>query len=82
MYGIRLLLLLTGSWCLLVMKQEGWCISEKPGEKAWFLQSEKMYYQHHKAYYNNIRKLGWEFETLDYKKALDFLLMLPQSFEI
>lgn len=61
---------------------EKWFISEKLGEKAWFLQSEKMYYQHHKAYYNNIRKLGWEFETLDYKKALDFLLMLPQSLEI
>lgn len=61
---------------------EKWFISEKLGEKAWFLQSEKMYYQHHQAYYNNIRKLGWEFETLDYEKALDFLLMLPQSLEI
>jgi Fic family protein len=61
---------------------EKWFISEKLGEKAWFLQSEKMYYQQHQAYYNTIRKLGWEFETLNYEKALDFLLMLPQSLEI
>lgn len=61
---------------------EKWFISEKLGEKAWFLQSEKMYYQQHQAYYDNIRKLGWEFETLNYENALDFLLMLPQSLEM
>lgn len=60
---------------------EKWFISERLGEKAWFLQNEKNYYQHHQAYYDNIRKLGWEFETLNFDKALDFLLMLPQSLE-
>lgn len=61
---------------------EKWFISEKLGEKAWFLQSEKMYYQNHQNYYQNIRKLGLEYETLDYSKALDFLLMLPKSLEL
>ena len=61
---------------------EKWFISEKLGEKAWFLQSEKMYYQNHQNYYQNIRKLGLEYENLDYFNALDFLLILPKSLEL
>ena len=53
---------------------EKWFLAEKLGEKAWFLQSEKNYYENHNQYYQNIRKLGLEFETLDYEKSLDFLL--------
>lgn len=59
---------------------EKWFIAEKLGPKAWFLQSEKYYYDHHQAYYHNIRLLGLEYELLDYSAALPFLLMLPQSF--
>lgn len=58
---------------------EKWFLAEKLGEKSWFLQSEKYYYEHHQLYYQNIRKLGLEFETLDYGKSLEFLLMLPNS---
>jgi Fic family protein len=58
---------------------EKWFLSEKLGEKAWFVQSEKNYYQKHKLYYSNLRSLGLEYETLDYSKALPFLEMLPQS---
>ncbi len=61
---------------------EKWFLSEKLGEKAWFLQSEKMYYQNHQNYYHNIRQLGLEYENLDYLKSLDFLLMLPKSLEL
>lgn len=61
---------------------EKWFIAEKLGEKAWFLQSEKMYYQNHQNYYQNIRKLGLEYEALDYGKSLEFLLMLPKSLEL
>lgn len=61
---------------------EKWFISEKLGEKSWFLQSEKMYYQNHQNYYQNIRKLGLEYETLNWEKSLDFLLMLPKSVEL
>ncbi len=56
---------------------EKWFIAEKLGKKAWFLSSEKHYYNHHQVYYNNIRKLGLEYGELDYGKALPFLSMLP-----
>lgn len=56
---------------------EKWFLAEKLGEKAWFVQSEKHYYQQHQAYYKNIRLLGLEYPDLDYKQALPFLLMLP-----
>lgn len=61
---------------------EKWFLSEKLGNKAWFLQSEKYYYQHHQTYYQNIRKLGFEYESLDYNKSLDFSLMLGKSLDI
>ncbi len=58
---------------------EKWFLAEKLGEKAWFVQSEKNYYQKHKLYYSNLRSLGLEYESLDYSRALPFLEMLPQS---
>lgn len=56
---------------------EKWFLAQKLGPKAWFVQSEKMYYKHHQTYYNNLRSLGLEYTELDYSKALSFLLMLP-----
>ena len=61
---------------------EKWFLAEKLGDKAWFLQSEKMYYNKHQTYYSNIRLLGLEYPTLDYNKALPFLLMLPSAVAI
>lgn len=58
---------------------EKWFVAQKLGAKAWYMESEKNYYTQHQAYYNNIRRLGLEYETLDYSKALPFLLMLPKS---
>ena len=58
---------------------EKWFISEKLGAQAWFIQSEKNYYQNHQLYYQNLRVLGLEYELLNYSKALPFLQMLPQS---
>lgn len=58
---------------------EKWFIAQKLGDKAWFLQSEKMYYNQHNTYYKNIRLLGLEYPELDYSQALPFLLMLPNS---
>ena len=58
---------------------EKWFLSQKLGKNAWFIQSEKMYYNQHNKYYDNIRLLGLEYAELDYKKALSFLLMLPMS---
>lgn len=58
---------------------EKWFLAEKLGKKAWFIQSEKMYYQKHQTYYKNIRLLGLEYPELDYSKALPFMLILPSA---
>ncbi|MEO8117222.1 MAG: Fic family protein [Bacteroidota bacterium] len=58
---------------------EKWFLARKLGENAWFIESERYYYQLHQTYYNNIRALGLEYENLDFSKALPFLLMLPDA---
>lgn len=58
---------------------EKWFLAQKLGQKAWFIQSEKLYYIQHNNYYQNIRLLGLEYSELNLKKAMPFLLMLPMS---
>jgi Fic family protein len=58
---------------------EKWFLAEKLGSKAWFVQSEKYYYNQHSTYYKNIRLLGVEYDLLAYSQAMPFLLMLPGS---
>lgn len=58
---------------------EKWFLAEKLGAKAWFIQSEKHYYDLHNTYYKNIRLMGLEYEELDYTKAMAFLKMLSGS---
>lgn len=58
---------------------EKWFLARKLGGKAWFVESEKYYYERHDEYYENLRKLGLEYGELDYSKALPFLLMLPNA---
>lgn len=47
--------------------------------KAWFIASEKYYYQNLNDYYRNLQVLGFEYETLNFDRCLPFLLMLPTS---
>ncbi len=58
---------------------EKWFLFEKLGQKATAIQLEKNYYSNLKDYYRNIRKIGLEYESLDYSKSLDFLLMTANS---
>ncbi len=58
---------------------EKWFLVQKLGEKAWFISSEKNYYNHHQTYYKNLCVLGFEYPDLDYSKAMPFLLMLLNS---
>lgn len=58
---------------------EKWFLAAKLGAQAWLIESEKNYYRQHHTYYQHIRKLGLEYDTLDYSKALPFLLLLPQA---
>jgi len=57
---------------------EKWFLLVKLGEIANSIQLEKNYYTKLSDYYRNIKKLGLEYETLDYRKSLDFLLMTVQ----
>jgi len=61
---------------------EKWFVAEKLGYKAWFIQSERNYYEQHQTYYNNIRLLGLDYEELNYSAALPFLQMLPNAISI
>ena len=58
---------------------EKWFLAQKLGDKAWFIQSEKNYYQHHQTYYHNLRALGLEYPELNYDKAMPFLLMMADG---
>ena len=58
---------------------EKWFLTEKLGERAWYIQSEKYYYKNVNDYYKNLARLGLFYEALDYEKSVPFLLMLPQS---
>lgn len=58
---------------------EKWFIAEMLGKKAWYMQSELNYYNNVNDYYKNLNRLGMFYAQLDYKKAMPFLLMLPES---
>ena len=60
---------------------EKWFLIEKLGNKANTVQLEKNYYKKLKDYYSNIRKVGLEYESLDYSKCLDFLLMTVKGID-
>lgn len=60
---------------------EKWFLIDKIGKKATSVQLEKNYYKRLKDYYSNIRKIGLEYEDLDYSKSLDFLLMTVKGID-
>jgi Fic family protein len=60
---------------------EKWFLAQKLGSNAWFVQSERHYYNQHQTYYNNLRRLGLEYEELKYTEAIQFLQMLPNSID-
>jgi Fic family protein len=60
---------------------EKWFLIEKIGMKAISVQLEKNYFKNLKEYYANIRKIGLDYEELDYSKCLNFLLMTIQGID-
>jgi Fic family protein len=54
---------------------EKWFLLNKLGEKAMGIQLEKNYFKHLADYYKNIKVLGLEYQNLNFKNALNFLLM-------
>ena len=61
---------------------EKWFLKEKLGSLATSIELEKNYYLNKQNYYDNIRKLGMDYDTLDYSNALDFLLMTVESIKL
>ncbi len=61
---------------------EKWFLIEKIGQKAASIQLEKNYYKKLKDYYSSIKKLGLEYDDLDYSKSLDFLLMTVTGIDV
>ncbi len=59
---------------------EKWFLSEKLGGKFWKLPSEECYKNIREKYYDALN-LGVNFYELDYKKALEFLILLPNCLE-
>jgi len=57
---------------------EKWFLSEKIGENAWSIQSERYYAKHRAEYYEKIH-IGLNYYTLKMEKSVPFLLMLPMS---
>lgn len=58
---------------------EKWFLIACLGRDAVSVELEKNYYVNRKAYYDNIRVIGLEYDTLDYSKSLNFLLMSINS---
>lgn len=58
---------------------EKWFLSDKLGLVAWYIQSEKYYYEHVGEYYRNLNRLGIFYEQLNFAKAEHFLAMLPDA---
>jgi Fic family protein len=56
---------------------EKWFLAQKLGKNPWLMQSERYYYDNHQTYFHNIRRLGLDYEDLNYQEALPFLQMLP-----
>ena len=54
---------------------EKWFLIEKLGDKATAIQLEKNYYLHLQDYYKNLKRLGIDYEIIDYDKAFEFLIM-------
>lgn len=60
---------------------EKWFLKEKIGENAIAVELEKNYYLNQEDYYKNIKRLGLEYDHLNYSNALPFLLMTISSLQ-
>lgn len=58
---------------------EKWFLAEKLGQNAWFIQSELNYWKNRKGFYSSLSKVGFFYDTLDFSKSMDFILLLPKS---
>jgi Fic family protein len=57
---------------------EKWFLAKMLGENAWFITSEKNYWDNRSTYYKNLQ-LGANYYEVKYEKSIPFLLMLPNA---
>jgi Fic family protein len=57
---------------------EKWFLTKKLGDNAWFITSEKNYWDNRPTYYKNLQ-LGVNYYELKYELSIPFLTMLPNS---
>ncbi|MCC6690384.1 MAG: Fic family protein [Bacteroidia bacterium] len=57
---------------------EKWFLSKKIGNNAWFITSEKYYWDNRQTYYKNLQ-LGVNYYEVKYEMSIPFLSMLPNS---
>ncbi len=58
---------------------EKWFLASTSSETAWYIQSEKYYYENVNDYYKNLNRLGMFYGKLDYSKADTFFQMQPSA---
>ncbi|MEI8204889.1 MAG: Fic family protein [Bacteroidota bacterium] len=61
---------------------EKWFLASKLGAKAWFINSEKFYYDNMQEYFDNLAQVGASYNELDYHNSTPFLVMLANSLVI
>lgn len=59
---------------------EKWFLAKKLGTKAWFVTSEKKYWNDRSTYYKNLQ-LGVNYYEINYDKSIPFLLMLVKALQ-
>lgn len=57
---------------------EKWFLAKKLGDNAWFVTSEKNYWDNRSTYYMNLQ-IGVNYYEVNYEMSIPFLLMLPNS---
>lgn len=57
---------------------EKWFLAKKLGNSAWFITSEKNYWDNRSLYYQNLQ-LGVNYYEVKYELSIPFLLMLPNA---
>ena len=57
---------------------EKWFLAKMLGDNAWCITSEKNYWDNRQNYYKNLQ-IGVNYYEVEYKKSIQFLLMLPNA---
>lgn len=57
---------------------EKWFLAKKLGDKAWFITSEKNYWDNRTVYYKNLQ-IGVNYYEVKYENSIPFLLTLPNA---